>query len=332
MDEKNRKEELNKFWRDENFKIEIDGSFYTLKECYDQVVTRTKKIFHDTHEVMEQEIPKDTYILYVDATWRNMMKNPEIPLIDEDRLMKVLEAETGSAQMLPETFQADTMRYCLGFTKEDTRFKSWNPYTEDTPEDLSHCVGIVFSGSEANLKEETHPERNAMIEKVRMLIRQSKENNIPKFGICFGGQVLSNEEGSEIDWVTDAQGTRNRISGMQAIFIENNDKEGIDGMPQKFFVAENHEQEIKINHLPHAKILAKDAHGGNEIIRFENTNTTCLQFHPEVSSNRIDIAESIKYPEKNPETIFQNDANIAREILFPLFLKEAGNFARTKLK
>lgn len=319
--------EFNKNWRNPEFKVTVGGESLTFKELYDRAIIKSKEIFQKTNEVAER-IPQDKYILYVDAVEKGTMGSENIDHIDEDRLKKVYEAETGSSQIDQENFQADNMRYCLGFNKGDERFQKINAFKESIPEDLSeNCVGIVFSGSEVDMKDDEKKEHQKAIEKVQGLARQAKGLGIPMLGICFGGQMLAHTMKAEIDWVKNKAGGRERVVGLKQIKKTDTENPLLSDLPDNFTGAQNHGQEIVRKTLPKGSIvLAESESGALEIVLFEEEGRyfiLCLQFHAEVGPTRLEMVQSGFGVEiARDEEIFSNEATKAREVLFPLFLQK----------
>lgn len=320
---KERAEVQNAFWRDQNTRIEIKGKMLTLQECHREAVQEAEEIFQGTHEVMEAEIPRGKYVLYINATISGVMSRPEIKYIDQDRLEQVREMDTGEG--LPtEEFPADNIRYCLGMEKGDQRFKSLNAFKDELPRDLADCVGIVFSGSEANLKDEIIPEHLEMIKKVQELVKQStiSPKPIPKLGICFGAQLLAHEEGAQIDWV-QKNNTNSEIVGIKEMKIteEGRNNPILEGLAGTMPVAERHEQEIT-NVGTDAKVLALSENGAVEIIYFPKSDSLGTQGHIEVGPGRMAIINS------DPLNVFKTDIFEGRKRLFRAFLKNIGAYLK----
>jgi len=323
---------LNRFWNDENFKIELDGQKLTLAECYDRAIIEADKIFAETKKVNQEQIPAGKYVLYINSTIEGLVGNKDIKYIDKDRLSKMYRAETGSGEISFDGFQDKNMGRCLGFEQGDARFKAVNAFTEKMPEDLTNCVGIVFSGSETDITDETHLERIKMTERARDLIKNSEDLKIPKLGICFGGQLLASEAGAKINWIFDKEGHKSRITGMNEISQTDMSKDSslhLDFPKKDFYVAKNHGQKIDRDSIPsNGEILAEGADGSVEMVYFKDSNTLCTQFHPELDVTRLDIAESISNSKKEPTELFKKNPDEIRAVLFPNFLKMAGEYVR----
>jgi len=322
---------LNKYWRDPNFKIEINGEFLTLKEVYEKIIITSKEIHERTKMHFNEQIPEGKFILYVNQTFKGMMDSSELVHIDEDRLEKVRESETGSKEK-NDNFAEDNIRYCFGATKEDKRlrvFNSCNP-DEQIP-DLTDCVGVVFSGGESYINGEENPERIAMLERSRNIINESKKIGIPKFGICLGAQLLASTEGMKIDNVKDENNTEKRITGADDITpIDQNDENSfLSDIKETLYIAQNHGQEIIEQEISNGKIIAKNERDGIEIIEFED-GTICIQGHPEVSSLRFDIGMILNGILKEPSYVFQNNLEKTKELFFNELIKRIGAYNSKK--
>lgn len=323
----------NLHWNDPTYTIPYEGADRTLRECYDKVIESENALFESIKHITNAEVLPGTYILYVNATERGIVGNPSIANIQADRLQKMYEAETGNPTIDPTHFQEKNMRRCLGFEEsEQDRFKIVNAFTEEMPTDLTGCVGIVFSGSEADITDEVHIQRVHMTEKARTLVRHAEQYNIPRLGICFGGQLLAHEKGAEIQWVLDTEGNKVQVFGVDKVSQTNTEADNpllIDFPKEPFYVAENHGQRIERSSLPtSAEVLAENETGGVEIVYFKDTNTVCTQFHPEITIARLDIAQSLNGTVNNPKELFEHDLRKIKSALFPNFIKMAGRYAR----
>lgn len=319
--DENRKAELNKFWRDENFKITLDGKELTLKESYLEVVKRCKEVFNKTKEVLEQEIPHDKFILYVNQTEKGMMQNPDISLIDKDRLELINEAETGQKEVT-ENYQIANIRYCLGMEKEDSRFKVFNSYTDDPSTlDLTNCVGVIFSGGEAYIKDENNENRKKMIETSKKIVEETENLKLSRLGICFGAQLLASNSGGIIDWINDKDHNQ-RTTGSEKIKPTNQENIALN-----LTIAENHAQDIHLGNMQ-AEVLAFNQNGALEV--FEFGNTTCTQGHPEVGTTRLDLGLDLNKKEESKQELFESNIEKTREYFFIGFIKNAGKYNKEK--
>lgn len=312
--------ELNKFWRDENFKIILDGKELTLKESYLEVVKRCKEVFKKTKEVLEQEIPHDKFILYVNQTEEGMMESPNIKYVDKDRLELINEAETGQKKVT-ENYQIANIRYCLGMEKEDSRFKVFNSYTDDPSTlDLTNCVGVIFSGGEAYITDETNENRKKMIETSKKIAEETKNLKLSRLGICFGAQLLAHTLGGKVDWIYEDH--NKRTTGLEKIKPENK-----ESLPENLQIPENHAQHILSGNMQ-VEILASNENGALEVFRKGNTLGT--QGHPEVSTLRLDLGLDLNKVEFLKEKLFQYYIEKTREYFFIEFIKNAGKYNKEK--
>ena len=304
----NKKERMNEFWENPNFKIEINGELLTLKECYEKVIKESREIFEKTKLILNESVPKDKFILYVNQTEKGMLQRIDPSLINKERLEKMREAETGKKD-------------------NDSRFKVFNSYNEqESFPDLNNCVGIIFSGGEAYINGEEDQRRKNMLDRSRKIIQNL--GHIPKLGICLGAQLLAHENGMEIDWVKNQNKINERIVGMDKI-IKNKDIKNsfLKNFDEITYIAENHGQEIKNSNIKNAKIIGQNERGDIEIIEFNN-NTICIQGHPEVGSIRMDIGMILNEIYKNPNYIFQNNLEKTRELIFTNFIYKIKEFQK----
>lgn len=337
-----KKKRFNKFWRNKDYKIEVNGEMLTLKQCYDREIERKDAIFEATKKIMEKQIPKGKFILYVNSTLKGVAGHDNIKYIDRDRLKKMYRSETGRSKIDPKNFQKNNMCRRLGFEREDERFKVVNSFKEGMKFDLSNCVGIVLSGSEADVTDETILERMRIKENASEILKSSNSENlkrpIPKAAICFAAQLAANLAGAEIRWILDKNGNRVRVQGMKEIYTKyKKDAEALHPLLQEFLkfkkttfcVAKNNGQKIDKNTLPEGvEILAENEDGDIEMFYSWLTNTLGTQFHPEADATRLDIGESVNNVEEPPNEIFTQDLDEIGEIFFSIFLNMAGEHAR----
>ncbi|MBP9803109.1 MAG: gamma-glutamyl-gamma-aminobutyrate hydrolase family protein [Candidatus Pacebacteria bacterium] len=313
--------EINKFWRDKNFKITLDGKELTLKEAYLEAVKRAKEVFSKTQKILEQEIPQDKFILYINQTENGMMQNPNIKYVDKDRLELINEAETGERTLM-ENYQVANIRYCLGMDKDDKRFKVFNSYQDDPSTlDLNSCVGVIFSGGEAYIKDEMNEDRKNMIQTSKQIVEKTKNLKLPRLGICFGAQLLADNSGGKVDWVYEEDHNK-RITGPENIKPTNEEV-----LPKDLTIAENHAQDIHLGNLQ-AEVLALNENGALEVFQFENT--LCTQGHPEVGSNRLDLGLDLNKKEESKQKIFESNIEKTREYFFIKFIKNAGEYNKNR--
>lgn len=322
QEDKEKRARINKFWRDQNFKINLDGKDITLKEAYLEALKRSKEVFKNTQATLEQEIPKDKFILYINQTETGMMEASDIKYVDKDRLELINEAETGQKQIL-ENYQIANIRYCLGMEKDDNRLKVFNSYGDDPSTlDLSNCVGVIFSGGEAYIKDETLDKRKNMIENSSKIVEESTNLKLPRLGICFGAQILAHKAGAQIDWINKDDHNK-RTTGMEKIKPTQE-----DNLPSGLFIPENHAQEIHLENMK-AEILALNENGALEVFKYDNT--ICTQGHPEVGSTRLDLGLDLNNKENSKEELFKNHIEKTREYFFINFLKNAGKYNKNKV-
>lgn len=322
-----KKESYNKYWDDPTFKINVEGNSLSLRECYERAVKRAEEIHQNTKKIANEQIPEGKFILFVNAAKGGLVDNPEIDKIDRERLAMMYTEETGSPEIDSEGFQENNMKYCLGLEKDDkTMLKTFSVYDGGELPDLTNCVGIVFSGSAANIKNTAEEDRQ-MVDKMRDLANKAHYLNILMLGLCFGGQMLANFQGAEVHFV-DEKNPDKRIVGLQKTFKTEHAKDHpiFEGNQEKehHHVAQNHGQKIDKNTLSeYAKILLENENGDVDMLHIYNILIT--QFHPEVGSTRLDTGGSLYgIGEDEVKNIFENDPLEFRSIIFPYFLKMIG--------
>lgn len=325
----------NETWRDSNQTVwvELAGRELTYSECYDRDIALSREIFVEVSKVADLEIPPGKYILFVDMANPGSMGNPKIKLIDPDRLAKVYQAETGRPDVTQD-FQSANMRFCFGFNPEDVRFVTVKPFEQDMPSDLSDCVGIILSGSEANIKDEQVPERIAMTNKVIEFIKRAKDLQIPMFGICFGSQLLNSVFRAQVDWIRDLDG--NNVSEetglvlLQKTALGSQPGSPLEQLADQFYVHANHKQEVLKDSMPgELEILASSDTSQVQIVRLKNSDTVwAIQNHIECGDTRADAVNDMHGLNNQDEKLFQGESSKARRVLCPHFLRTAGKFAR----
>ena len=327
---------INKYWDDSNFKIQIGGESLTLRECYERQIAYSDKVFESTKKLSAEIIPEGKYILFINSAQGGTADHPEIGLVAKERIEMMYRMETGSDEINEESkakFQENNMRRCLGLEPRDQRLRAINAYNEEIPKDLSNCVGVVFSGSKADVLDEEDGENIAMRESVRefMLHTHEKEIDVPKFGICFGGQLSAEVYAdAKIGYVKDMQGEKTRTQGVNEIYKTRTGKyfSFWDELPHTIYVPQDHGQEIerKTVESMHAEVLAENTNGGVEVLYLKEAEALCTQFHPEAGSIRMDISESLYGNKIPPNVLFENDTDKVREVFFTLFIKTIGRY------
>lgn len=327
--------EVNRTWRDSDYKIfiESENKHLTLPECYDREITRAKEIYNKVEAVANQAITQEKYLLFVDMANPGGMGSPNVKLADSDRLAKVYEAETGSPDTTQD-FQSANMRYCFGFQPGDARFRTVKPFHESLPTDLKDCVGIILSGSEANIKDEVVPERVQMIKDVSELVKMGKQGNIPMFGICFGSQLLNSIFRAEVAWIKESPHEKDEETGLvllhktSAGMLPNSP---LAQLPNEFFVHANHKQEVIKDSMPdELEILASSDTSQVQIVQLKESDMVlAIQNHIECGDVRADLLNNIHDIATDDPVLFQGKSTQAREVLCPYFLRTAGKYSQT---
>jgi GMP synthase (glutamine-hydrolysing) len=327
---------VNETWRNPERKVFVasENQELSYKECYDRDITLSREIFDEVSQVADMEIPPQKYLLFVDMAHPGAMGSEKTKLIDPDRLAKAYEAETGSPEVTQD-FQSANMRYVFGFKPNDTRFVTVKPFQEEMPLDLSDCVGVILSGSEANIKDELMPERIAMTNKVMQFIHKAKELNIPMFGICFGSQLLNSVFRAKIDWIRDID--NNNVTEETGLVLLHKTETGslpgspLEKLPSQFYVHANHKQEVLKDSMPEdLEILASSDTSQVQIVKLKNSDVVwAIQNHIECGDARADVISDMFEETKKDEMLFQGESSKARRVICPHFLRTAGKFART---
>ncbi len=326
---------VNRDWYDLNHKIFVtpEGHELTLQECYDRDIKLSQEIFDEVSSVADLEIPPGKYILFVDMVNPGSMGSPQIQSVDPERLAKVYKAETGDSD-INQDFSSANMRHCFGFQRGDARFVTVKPFFEDMPSDLSNCIGIVLSGSEANIKDETVPERIAMTNKVVEFISLAKDLKIPMFGICFGSQLLNSVFRAKVDWIRDSVDDHlteeTGLVLLKKTEIGNLPGSPLEQLPEQFYVHANHKQEVLRDSMPEdLEILASSDTSHVQIVKLKKSDIVwAIQNHIECGDTRADMLSDMHGQITKDEMLFQGESSKARRVLCPHFLKTAGKFAR----
>lgn len=325
--------EVNRTWRNGDYKIFVksEQESLTLPECYDRDIVRAKEIFNKVEAVANQTIQADKYLLFVDMANPGGMGHVNVKLADPDRLAKMYEAETGSPD-LTQDFQSANMRYCFGFKPGDARFRTVKPFHESLPTNLKDCVGIILSGSEANIKDEVIPARVKMIERVTELVKMGKQQNIPMFGICFGSQLLSSIFRAEIAWIKESPHENDEETGLVLLHKTTAGmlpSSPLAQLPNEFYVHANHKQEVIKDSMPdELEILASSDTSQVQIVQLKASDMVlAIQNHIECGDTRADVLNNIHDIVTDDPELFQGKSTLAREVLCPYFLRTAGKYA-----
>lgn len=133
--------------------------------------------------------------------------------------------------------------------------------------------GIIITGSH-----EMATDRNPWMTRLSEWLKELRANSVPTLGICFGHQLLAQTFGGQVDY-----NVRGSESGTFEVCIT---EEGIgdpliNDLPDRFFVQQSHDQEVRI--LPSgAVLLLKNDHTQNQAF-FLSPSIWGVQFHPEFS-------------------------------------------------
>lgn len=298
-----------------------------IPKIWDKEINRLQKVFLETKKLVDKYVPKDKYILFVDMAITGMMKNKKIEELPKKLVQKIYEMETGTKEINKENFQVNNIRHCLGMHSGDPRFKYIKAYEKNKKVNMKNCVGVVLSGSEANIKDEKNKKYLRMTQRAEIIIEEAKKRKIPVMGICYGGQLISHTMGAKIDWILNSKKERERATGVQKINKVTKNKL-FDDIPMVFYGAENHEQEIVRKSLPqNAELIALGVGGTVEGVFYKEHNMLALQFHPEVSASRLAITNYLlgKKIFKSKE-IFNGEINKTKKEVFGVFLQMVKNY------
>ncbi len=324
----NKKETYNHYWRRPDYLIDLGNEKVSMRELYERITAESKKLFEDTKKLNKESIPEGKFVLYINNVLGGPVKNPEMENIDKDRYELMIESETGSKNTSKDDFQRANMQYCLGFETGDSRFKEFIPFDENqriNDIDFANCVGVVLSGSEMNVLEDTDEIHKKATVKARDIIKAAKEKGVPIMGICFGGQLLANENGARIEYVKDESGKQTRMIGAQNIKVTAEKIAQSNLFPELEVcqtVVENHGQQMgRASIFNRGKVLAENPKNhAPEIVLF-GKNEVALQFHPEVGSLRVEAVTSMTGNPQKPDNILKTDLISTRKIFFTQFLQ-----------
>lgn len=325
---KQKKSILNKYWLDPNYKLQIDGREFTLREVYNREVENNQKVFEYIKQITDESVPAGKFILFVNETKQSPLDKKDFEFIDDDRKRLMYRADTGTDYVPTDELLDRNVERCLGFEHKDDRFKVFKVFTEDIeslPFD-ERCVGVVFSGSEMNMLD-TDKEHLAYLDKAQKILKKVKERNTPILGICFGAQMIACSAGATIKWLENANGEKIRTIGNKTIHLENQESvQGDTDMP----VIQNHGQSIDSLTLTDtgAKILATSEYGNAEIYRIGDS-TLGTQFHPEISTLKVDIVSSLNGDTIDPRETFARDVSETRKKIFEFFLLRVKEYNKT---
>jgi GMP synthase (glutamine-hydrolysing) len=169
--------------------------------------------------------------------------------------------------------------------------------TEMFPEPKA-ISGIVITGSH-----EMVTDQNAWMLRLSGWLKELRMNSVPTLGICFGHQLLAHTFGGRIEY--NARGSETGTFEVCMTQQGVNDPL-MNGLPDRFFVQQSHDQEVLI--LPSdAVLLLKNDHTPNQAF-FLSPSVWGVQFHPEFSQEIMRAiiemsASELRAEGKNPEEL-----------------------------
>lgn len=321
------KKTLNKLWRDPAYRIQQGSEMLTLKELYEKEVAKNKKDFLHMHELAQEAIPEGKYVLFVNSTASSPLDNPKYKYIDEERKKLMFQSDTGMDNVPINELLDRNVEYRLGIKHGDGKFAAFHLQEQDLSELPldENCVGVIFSGSEMNMHE-TEEKDKEKVKTVQSIFNSVKAKGIPVLGVCFGAQMTASSLGAEVKWLTNEKGEKIRSTGNEKILVNNN-AAAILEINENPAVIQNHGQAIDTDSLSRVgtDILATSQYGNAEIYSFP-PNIVATQFHPEISTIKVDIVSSLNNHSIDAAKTFAEDISATRTKIFEFFLKKVQNY------
>lgn len=297
-----------------------------FRSLYEKAVQEGVERHSRMSVILNEVLPSDGWILFVDMVERGSAGSPYIPFIDQDRLRLAWRAQTGNDSLDATRFQNDTMRYWLGFSPNDPRFVLYQPLRDgDRIIDLTGCCGMVLSGSEAFVSHDESPEHQAMSNKVLTLVSEADARHIPLFGICFGSQILNHAFGATVEWINPREPEAAEV-GLVRLEKTTAGKQHplLAHIPDdSFYIHVAHRQHVDPAHIPNdLQVLASSETSQVHIAERRADHTIlAIQGHPECTDAWVDISyDLMNVPDKTSPQLFAGYTGPVSEQLFTGFL------------
>jgi GMP synthase (glutamine-hydrolysing) len=232
------------------------------------------------------------FILIIDNVESGPAMHENWPLVDEDVRNLVWQTQTGLSfdGQVQRDYYVNTLMHRLGVTPGDSRVRVWRSLGDEEVPDLQDCVGVVGSGSEINIHDDSNPLHLRAKERVFQVFLKASNLSIPVVGICFSSQaalqILSGEEGEIVRYLQAfGEGRVKAEAGLINLSLTDQGKKDpvLSSFPNEFKLIANHLQEVDPEKLPEGfEVLASSKDCAVQIVRV-HSNMIFVQSHPETA-------------------------------------------------
>jgi GMP synthase-like glutamine amidotransferase len=226
------------------------------------------------------------------------------------------------------------MKYALGIGKYENTLKSYRAFTSgrftnNFPEDLSDCAGVIFTGSEANIHDEDRPEYKKMSSALIEFIEKVRAEGLPIAGLCFGSQALNHSFGSEVDWIYDDNHDNGEVGAVKLSLTEEGRENDLfkyltDDEKKNLYINASHAQHVKKESMPDELVLlaSSDISEVHITALKHDHSILSIQGHPETTDVWVDMASDTgeKPGQFKDPNLFQGLTEPISEALFRKFL------------
>ncbi|MBA2410070.1 MAG: glutamine amidotransferase [Gammaproteobacteria bacterium] len=151
-----------------------------------------------------------------------------------------------------------------------------NPEAGDMLPDARHFRGVVITGSDAMLTDNTDWSLRAQAWLERIL----PDEKMPVLGVCYGHQLLAQALGGKIGWSQNGE----ELGTISAELTGDGQRDPLlDALPLDFVVQAAHSQAV-LELPPGARLLGRNAHEPIQAFAW-GTNAWGVQFHPEFDAD-----------------------------------------------
>lgn len=283
------------------------------------------------------------YILIIDNVEAGPARNEGWAVMDADVRDLIWQSQTGQA-FSPQNqvdYYANTLRYRLGATPHDTRVQVWRSRGAESLPDLTHCVGIVGSGSELNVHDDdANPDHVRAKVRVAELFDEVFKRKVPVLGICFSSQMalhLLSQETDVVRYMHNPAGERSGEGGLVTLTRTPAGQADVvlGEFPDEFKLVASHVQEVDPEKLPAGSVLlASSKDCSVQIVRMRE-HMIFIQSHPETAWAWVAALEkNSTKPGETPKPLdpaLMDSQTIAHgEVIFSGFLRSVQQYTQSK--
>lgn len=324
---------INQEWR------ENPDVFTKMQDLLELSLASHKRMGELFDSVLPSSAHSKKFILIIDNVESGPAMHENWPLVDEDVRNLVWQTQTGLDfdEQNQRDYYVNTLMHRLGVTPGDSRIRVWRSLGDEEVPDLRDCVGVVGSGSEINIHDDSNPLHMRAKERVFQVFLKASNLSIPVVGICFSSQaalqVLSGEREIVRYIQSFGEGRVKAEAGLISLSLTAQGRKDpvLSSFPNEFKLIANHLQEVDPEKLPEGfEVLASSKDCTVQIVRV-HSNMVFVQSHPETAWAWVAAVTKINTRPGSKAALLERDLvdnqTIAYgEAIFSGFLRGVGDF------